>query len=209
MAYDWRDSLRQEMKRQGLTPKQLSLAAGQGETYVRDILEDRDGKPPNEPRAKALAEIARVLGMTLQKLYEGIDATHQKITIIGNISDDDHWLPRKKTSADAGDLELRIDGGEPVALEVLGKGLVGAGYRHGDLLIGAKRVGANADNLLGLECIIMTEKGDRYVKHLMRGNVRGTFNLRAHDDPSGLDDIVNVRVAWVAPIEWVRRGGKH
>lgn len=76
-------------------------------------------------------------------------------------------------------------------------------YREGDLLIGAKRTGKSADNLLGLDCIVVTEDGERYVKFLARGTARGAFNLRSYNPAH--KDIENVRLSWAAPILWVKR----
>lgn len=204
MAHDWRAFLRAEMDRQGLNPKQVSLAIGKGETYVRDIMDGKKGNPPSEPGAENLAKIARVLGMTLQKLYTGEEPDIQRITIIGSVANDEHWSPITGKKGDRPqDIEFRVEGGEPVALEVRGVGLASSGYRHGDLLIGAKRVGAHADNLINMECIIMTERDDRYVMYLERGNVAGTYNLRPHHP--GDRTILNVRIKWAAPVMWIKR----
>lgn len=46
--------------------KSLSLAAGLGETGVRDML-----KRTQSPSVDALAKVAKALGMTLSQLYEG------------------------------------------------------------------------------------------------------------------------------------------
>jgi hypothetical protein len=212
MAHNWRTFLREEMVRQNLNAKELSKAVNKGETYIRDITEGRPSKgggpakPPSEPGAFTFAEIARVLGMSVQKLMRGEDATHPKITVIGSISDDERWAPvGKKDPKQPARFDFKIEGGEPVALEVRGNGLMASGYRNGDLLIGAKHIGEHADNLLGLECIVMTERGERYVMYLERGNVRGTFNLVPHLAADRAKAKVNVKISWAAPIMWIKR----
>lgn len=66
MAEDWRQRLRRLMKLRQMTMKQLSLAAGQGETYVRDILE-RD----RMPSIAGFAALAEALKVSLEHLWYG------------------------------------------------------------------------------------------------------------------------------------------
>ena len=178
--------------------KELSLAAGKGETFVRDLLEK--GTDPRTENLKALAE---ALGMTLSELYEGDAAMFQKIRIVGHVVGNGGWAAEdRKTSSNA--VEFRVDGGEPIAVLVAGNDMFPA-YRDGDLLIGARFAGASADNLIGRECIILTEDGQRHIRFLARGFSRGKFNLRSYNPIE--NDIENVKLKWVAPILWIKRGG--
>jgi phage repressor protein C with HTH and peptisase S24 domain len=78
-------------------------------------------------------------------------------------------------------------------------------YRPGDVLIGPKRVGQGIARLIGRDSIVQTEKGDRYVKILNKSPLRNHYNLRSYNLTS--KDIEAVRLAWAAPIEWIKRGG--
>lgn len=62
----WKARLQDRMSILGLTMKSLSQAAGLGETGVRDML-----KRTHSPSIDTVAEVAKVLGMTLSELYEG------------------------------------------------------------------------------------------------------------------------------------------
>lgn len=56
--------LRERMKARGITAKRLSLAAGRGETYVRDLLQSRS----HNPTIEGLQRLADVLGCTVAQL---------------------------------------------------------------------------------------------------------------------------------------------
>jgi transcriptional regulator with XRE-family HTH domain len=56
--------LRARMQARGITAKRLSLAAGRGETYVRDLLHGRT----HNPTIEGLQRLADVLGCTVAEL---------------------------------------------------------------------------------------------------------------------------------------------
>lgn len=191
----WRDRIRAAMVSRRLNMKELSIAAGLGDTAVRDLLEGRSV----HPKIETIAAIAEKLGMTVSELWEGEAASYQRIPVIGCASAGEAWEP---FSDELGEFELRVEGGEPVALEVRGDSMSPV-YRDGDMIIGTKRAGPSADNLIGLDCIVVTENNERYIKYLMRGQTRGRFNLRSYNPAH--KDIENVRLQWAAPILWIRR----
>lgn len=59
-----KQQLRERMKTRGITAKRLSLAAGRGETYVRDLLQSRS----HNPTIEGLQRLADVLGCTVAEL---------------------------------------------------------------------------------------------------------------------------------------------
>lgn len=195
MKTDWRERLRNKMIERGLNPKQLSLMAGRGETFVRDILDK--GK---DPSVGHLTSVTKVLGMSIAELMEGEGGYIPRIPVIGTVADDETWTADEDGCRE---IEFRMDDGESVALEIRGNDMAPV-YRDGDVVIGAKSAGNSVDNFIGLDCIILAEDGNRYLKFLNRGTVRGRYNLRSHD-PSARD-VENVRVSWVAPIKWIKRG---
>jgi transcriptional regulator with XRE-family HTH domain len=198
MPETFRARLRRLMDERGLDMKGLSIAAGLGETAVRDIL-DRGA----DPRRKTIEKLSSALGVSSAELIEGADVSYQLVPIIGFVSAGEGWMPFDDDGhAQIDEVELRIEGGEAVGLQVRGQSMAPV-YRDGDTLIGAKRTGPRADNLVGLDCIVMTEDGERYVKFLARGQVAGRFNLRSYNPAYA--DIPNVRLKWAAPIVWVKR----
>lgn len=76
-------------------------------------------------------------------------------------------------------------------------------YRSGDMLICSRQTTKHLDNLINLDCVVMTADGDGYIKILKRGTRRGCVTLKSYNPH--FDDIENVQLLWVAPILWVRR----
>lgn len=193
MSWNWKAELERELETRGLDMKEASLAAGLGETGVRDIL-----KRTKNPGIESLIAIARMLGKSLSEMLEGEEGAVQQIPIVGCVSAGELWTPID----DGLEYEpLKVEGGEPVAVRVRGDSMVPV-YRHGDLLVGPKRIHA-PERFVGHDCIVMTDTDERMLKFLARGSLPGRFNLRSYNPANR--DIENVRLAWVAPIMWIRR----
>lgn len=196
MDEKWRERLVRCMIASGYNRKSLSKAAGRGETFVRDLLRG------HSPTVDSLVDVCRVLGVTVAYILDGEAPTFQKVVVIGHAAVAESWTPFEEGGAANSDVELRMEGGEAIAVEVQGDAMLPA-YRNRDVLIGAKSVGKNVDNMIGLDCIVETDDGRRYIKTLQRGVARGTYNLRSL--VPGKPDIEAIKVAWVAPITWIRR----
>jgi phage repressor protein C with HTH and peptisase S24 domain len=196
MSNLWRKRLRSVIEHRSLNMKQLSLAAGLGETAVRDALERGQ-----TPKIDNFAALAKALGLSLSELYEGEAAVAQAIQIIGAVSAGESWLP---IDDGLGEIEMRVDG-DPVALEVRGDSMVPV-YRPGDVLVGAKRHDTGIKQLVGQDCIVLTSTGERYVKYLQKSPARGHFTLRSYNPAHA--DIETVKLSWAAPILWIKRAGK-
>lgn len=191
----WRDRLVARMEALGFTKASLSVAAGRGITFVRDLLAG------TTPSIENLQSVCEVLGVTVSYIMTGEVPVFQSINVIGKSSFGEGW-DALHNSEKPDDVPMRTDGGEAIAIEVQGDSMRPF-YRDRDVLIGAKSIGKHVDNLLGLDCIVMTEDGRRFIKALHRGSVRGTYTLRslAHGKP----DVDNVKLLWAAPITWIRR----
>lgn len=193
---DWRDRLKRLIEERGLNMKQLSLAAGLGETAVRDMLQK-----VTSPRIDTVLAIADQLGITLTELMEGRQNGPRKVSVIGYVSAGEGWTPFEGDGP-VDDIEISIEGGAPVGLVVRGDSMTPV-YRDGDLLIGAKRPTANVAKLIGRDCIVETTRGERFVKFIGKGSIRGRFNLKSYNPMH--PDKENVEIAWAAPISMVIR----
>lgn len=185
------------MKERGLTMKALSLAAGLGETAVRDMLES-----VGSPRLNSLSAVADVLGLSLSEFLEGGASQARRVPVIGYVSAGEGWSPFDGDGP-IDEIEITLHGGEAVALTVRGDSMAPV-YRDGDTLIGTKRPTSNARMLVGADCIIATRAGERFVKFLARGTQRGRFNLKSYNPAH--PDRENVEIQWAAPIDMIIRG---
>lgn len=194
MKETWRDRLRALITERHLNMKQLSLLAGLGETAVRDMLE-RD----QTPKISQFAKIANALGVSVGQLFDGDEHAVRMVPIVGAVSAGEGWGP-----IDDGDLgEVTFDAGpDPVALVVVGDSMLPR-YEAGDLLIGRKRKGSEIATLYGRDCIVMTDRDERYVKILKPSTLRHHYTLCSHNPR--YEDKLSVRLEWAAAIEWVRK----
>jgi hypothetical protein len=160
---------------------------------VRDIIDPRYEK---DPSVANLLKLCSRLGVSAAEILDGTPTPFQRVPISGRLSGEE-WWPSNLGLA----IELRVDG-EAVALELENDDGI-SGYHEGDVVIGVKRPASTAHLYIGRECIVMTETGKRYFRYLQRATTRNRFTLRSHS-PS-IKDVENVKVAWVAPVAWVKR----
>ncbi len=180
-----------------MSPAELTRAARVGSTMVHDIL-----KRGQEPSAANLQKIATALGMSLAELLEGREPVAEEFPIVATVSNDG---PGKPTETASDSVRMKLESGEAVAIRVQGD-VFAPIHRDGDTILGVKRSGAAADNLIGLECIACTADDKIYVRFLARGSAYGRFTLRGH--MAHQPDIEDVKLKWVAPVAWIARSLK-
>jgi len=190
---DWRQRLEMEIGARDLDMKTVSVRAGKGETFVRDLLRRK-----NSPSIDNLQRVATAIGVSLSELI-GADQPFQTIPVRGAVAGGEQWQP---FDDQLGELEFRIDEGEPIALEVRGDSMSPV-YRQGDVIAGPKCYGQQIERLIGADCIVHTCEGEGYVKFLAKGRRYGRFNLKSYNPT--FPDHEDIAVDWVAPIQWVKR----
>lgn len=199
MRDDWRTRLRRIIaETPGLTMKGLSLKAGLNASTVRTLL-----TRGSSPTAETLIAVANALGVSPNYLLTGDEGSVVSIPIVGIASGGEGWVPIE--DGGNGSVEFELGAHDTIAIEVRGNSMSPV-YRSGDVLICHRQFGSNADNLIGLDCVMRTTEGNHYVKILNRGSRTGRFNLRSYD-PSERD-IEDVALTWIAPVRWVKRGGR-
>jgi phage repressor protein C with HTH and peptisase S24 domain len=188
--------IRTLMDEKGFNALSLAKAAKLGDRAIYNIF---DGKSAS-PREVTVRAIAEALGVSAAYLMTGRDEVRPQVQIVGTVSAGEGWAPVDGDGAD--ELDFFIGGGEVVAVRVSGTSM-GEAYRDGDTLIGRKRVGKSITELINHDCIVMTVDGRAFVKTLKKGDKPGVFTLRSYN--RAFDDIPNIALSWVAPIEWVKR----
>ena len=59
------------------------------------------------------------------------------------------------------------------------------------------------EQVLGRDCVVVTEQGRAYVKRIRQGREAGVVDLISYNP--AVEPIYDVRLRWAAPVEWVRR----
>jgi len=176
--------------------KALSLRAGLTESGIRDAI----GRG-RSPSIDNFVKIAEALGVSPVYLLQGDERFRLKVPIIGTASSHDMWVPSKVGKA-ATNFDLDVAGGDMISIRIEGDGMSPV-YRDGDELVCQRRSGGNVDNLVGLDCVVETTDGRRYVKIIAKGTGMNVYNLRSFNPV--VRDVENVAIAWAAPILVVKR----
>jgi phage repressor protein C with HTH and peptisase S24 domain len=80
-----------------------------------------------------------------------------------------------------------------IGLEVRGESMLPR-YESGDVIVVWREQRGTAEALLGEEAAVRTSEGQRYLKRLLRGPARGTYNLESTN--AGAKTIEAVRLDW-------------
>lgn len=91
---------------------------------------------------------------------------------------------------------------DAIAFEVIGDSMWPR-YDDGDIVI-CWRQGVIPDEVLGWEAAVKTSEGNRFLKRVVRGSEKGTYDLESHN----ASPIRGVRLEWVASIQSVIRSGQ-
>jgi hypothetical protein len=197
---DWRDRLLQLIEADGRSHAAILRDAGVHGTAFRDIF-----KRGQTPSVEQLAKIARALGTTLSGLYEGEHSVTLNLSITGVTSGDDGvW--GEISDLNARSIPLDILQKDCVSIEVMGDDLRPE-FRSGDIISGPKIKGPHLDNYIGTECIVEARDGRKLLGVLLRGTTAGRFNVRPFN--MRREEVRNVDVAWLAPVQMIIRGQGH
>jgi hypothetical protein len=196
MKLTWRERLRVLVDGPPkLDMKAVSLKAGLGATFVRDLLEK--GRTPS---VENFVSVCEALGVSPLTLIYGDDNPHITVPIVGIVSAGEGWTHIPDARHDP--VEFALSGDDLVGIEVRGDSMSPV-YRDGDRLLCSRHFGRHVDNLIGLDCAVLTTDGKGYVKILKRGSRPGRYNLKSYNPY--VEDIENAQIEWAAPVKWIRR----
>lgn len=191
---DWRSRLEQRIADLGLKAAEVVRRAGVNSTFLTDVL-----KRGQNPSIENLAKVAQVVGLTLGELYDGEGSPSPTIEIAG-MALGEAWRPTPSDGRKV--LSLDVLARDLVWLQIEGDALL-PHYRDGDVIGGPRMKPASLHNYMGQDVIAQTVDGERFVRVIQRGQVKGRFNLRSFN--SRAEDITNVSLAFAAPIQLVLR----
>lgn len=180
------EALRRAMARKGIAAKPLSLAAGLGETAVRDLFDGKDVK------IGTLQKLAVALECSLEDLIgaEAVPLTG-RIGAGGTIIFED---------LGADQFVVRPPGvsGALEALEVMGDSMLPR-YSSGDVVYIRRTHDGVLKEYIGEFCAVRLVTGETFLKQLAKGSVPGSFTLRSLNAA----DMEDVHVEWATPILFV------
>lgn len=185
-----RQSLQRAMDERGIKAKPLAIAAGLGETAVRDILSGRT----QNVQVGTLHKIAEILDWPVTDLIgeEGV-LVAGKIGAGGVVLFAEESDPRfvKRPPGAAGTF---------VALEVKGESMLPV-YRDGDIVYIRRDHDGVLPQYIGEECAVHTVEGGTFLKVLAAGSEAGRYTLRSFN----AEDMVNTELVWASPVVFVMR----
>jgi SOS-response transcriptional repressor LexA len=183
-----RAALERAMERKGIKPKRLAMAAGLGETAVRDILK----MDTSDVKVGTLVRLASVLDCDLKDLlgaprvpvagYIGAGGT----VIFEELHDEEPVLRPPAIS------------GPVIALQVRGDSMFPK-YESGDIIYIQRQHGGVLPEYIGEYCAVRLKDGSTFLKKLAFGSKEGLFTLVSLNAA----DMVDVEVEWATPVLFV------
>lgn len=194
----WLKRLLKLIEGRGMTQKSVSLAAKLDASTINTWV-----KKGAQPSRDNLLKVAQVLGTTPDYIEFGDASQIVRVPVVGIASAGEGWSSPDNLAL--APLSFDLDAADAIAIEVRGDSMSPV-YRDGDFLVCSRRNSKHIDNLIGVDCVVLTTGGEGFIKILKRGTMRGRHNLKSYNPL--FDDIENAELAWVAPIAWIRRGSR-
>lgn len=196
----WAKRLVGRFNASGLGKAELAREAGLPKESVYKYLKGK----VKQPRGDVLDKLADALGIQRLWLKEGLGPELSGYPLVGSVSAGEQFTPVDDHSQGAGldYVSLDLDATDPIAIQVRGRSMLPA-YRDGDMLFCSRQRGLDIARCIGHDCVVMTEGGEGYLKVLKSGTKPGLYTLESYN--RAFEDIVDVRLAWVAPVSIVRR----
>ncbi len=169
--------------------KAVSLAAGKGETFVRDML-----RRNRTPSFENLQAVAQVLGIDSAD-FSAAARSILDVPLMGFVGAGAEIDPDFEQVPPDGLDQIHIPFSLPskmVAFQVRGSSMLPV-YRDGMVLIVYKDQKRPTEWFFGREAVVRTEDGRRFVKTIMRGNPTTLYSTNA-------PPIENVVPVWLGEI---------
>jgi transcriptional regulator with XRE-family HTH domain len=198
MAGDWKHRLKARIEELGMTDKQVCEDADVSPAFLGNLW---SGKT-KQPGVENLAAVCRVVGWKLHNLFDDGPPEGLRLTVQHRILSNEMWADRGPD----GPRELPLDflSQDLVSLDIETNDYRSSGYRRGDVVVGARSFGQHIDNLVGQDCILETDLGQKLFKVLARGDVRGRYTLKSFDPAQ--EDVKDAKIKWAAPVQMILRG---
>lgn len=188
MTDDWKKRLEGLIEAKGHNMKSLSLEAGLGETYVRDIL-----KRSREPGIEKLQALARVLDVPLMAIL-----SPAIIPVVGHVGAGGEWFLNGSENGAIPAPEYATP--QTVAVKIRGDSM--GSFLNGWYALYDDIRNPPTEDLIGEPCVVWTADGRAMVKVLRRGSYPGVWTLY-----SGVGDpIEDAKIIAAAKVKGFERG---
>ena len=197
---EWRNHLERAIEEGGWNMKTFSLSIGAGETTIRDII--KRGRKPN---IELWTDICEGLGVLSDDLIYGTRERTVLLPISGYVlaGTDDISIQDDLSSTDFPDtIPLPKTKGRAVCVEVRGTSMSPA-YRPKDKIVYSTPE-HDLKNHLSKDYVVRLKVGSLHLKKVTAGSNSNVFTLNSYNDE--IDPMINQRIDWAAPVEWVFRG---
>lgn len=184
-----------------MTIEDLAEATGLSVSYVSRL---ENGE--RNLSIKNLNLMAHALNVPVAELLQSETKRNKNtISVMGRIGAGAEILPEDEQIPPEGLYEIETMFPIPedaIAFEVTGESMWPR-YDPGDIII-CWRQGVEVDEVLGWEAAVTTSSGKRYLKRVLRGSEKGTYDLESHN----AQPIRGVQIVWIAAIQSVIRSGQ-
>jgi transcriptional regulator with XRE-family HTH domain len=192
--------LKQEIAKQGFNYKSLSLAAGLGETTVRDIITGR----ARNSRRDTLQKIAQVLGRPLSYFFaEDMAATVPLMHMTsqrrgaGAHGVAEHCSP--SSNCDAVEAPPELGYRDMMALQARGDSMLPF-IPDGTVVYYSRNPRDEYDHFVNKLCVAQVKDGAILLRILKRGSFYGRYTLAAYDGT----EMQNAELEWCARVLFIK-----
>jgi transcriptional regulator with XRE-family HTH domain len=190
------------MEDQNVKDATLSLRAGLGASFVRDLKRSK----AQSPRLDTAMRLAAALGMTVEDIIAAADggAHPRTISIAGTVGAGAQ-VPVFDAYEKGGGPQVELPSGLPangiVAVEVVGDSMEPV-YFAKDLLFYTRHSDSGVpDDVIGHPCVAEDADGMGWVKQVKRGDAPGLFHLVSLNP--------GAQTMWNVPLKWAARIRLH
>lgn len=205
------DRINERLEAVGLSESAAAKLAGLSADAIRNVRRKvESGDTAGGVSSRTLEKLAPVLQTTVDYLMtgqgEGEVGNWSTVIGMGYIGAGAQIEPEFEQVPPEGLFTVDVPFAIPegiIALGVRGDSMLPR-YDDGDVILVYSEQHRSTESLLGEECAVRTATGVRYLKRLMRGYQRGTFNLESWNAKT----IEDIELEWIGEIYLTVRAGQ-
>jgi transcriptional regulator with XRE-family HTH domain len=200
--YPWVENLREQLKAKGWSLEDLAAETG---ISLENIKKYHQGKVEN-PRGDAMRRLARAFDMSEVRFRGATTEYAPRVPKVGYVGAGEQFVfidPIEEGRVhDLDMVRFELDAKDPIAVEVRGMSNAPV-YRPGDILFCSRHQSVDREAFINKDCVLRLDNGEGYIKRVTAGTRPSRFTLMSY----AANPMVNVTLAWAAPVQWIKRAG--